>query len=486
MKREAIGVCDVGASGCRISTLSRDAKGYDLQTVYEFVHPVHDFQLTDSAGHAARRLYWNPSMIYGGIEEGLRRISADKEKRLLSFGADGWGGDGLWLSRFGDPLTPVVLAYDERWRQAREEVNRVLPGKRRFDLTGTYPDDFLVVNQLYWFAKNMPDLIDIADTYMPLPSLYHYWLCGEKAMEYTWSTTGQLASCITKTYCDEVFSTLGLPRDKMPALRQTGGVLGMSHAALAKRLGLEPFKVMAAPNHDTACAYAAAPVKPGRTALIISAGTWWCMGTNLEKPLINDDVFASHFSNVGGAEGVVFNVINMGSHPAQALRRQWEREDATPMPWEAFSRLAAEGNTNGYEFNIDDERMRTPADMAACVAEVAGLPSGGSRPSRSVLAALVYRGLAQKAARLAKTLGRLLGRPVDEILMIGGGSRNDLLNQWVADESGLPVRTGSPSSTTLGSALVQAVSLGWFSSLAEGREALRGLWDEKEFHPKAK
>lgn len=478
---ESIGVADVGGSGGRVSTLTRRGKGYALDTVHEFAHPLHEMHLADRRGAIARRTYWNPWLIYNGMLDGLRRAATGENRNIVSFGLDSWGSDGVWVAESGDMLLPAYSCHCDRFAEAREELEALLPGRERYRLTGVYPDGFLVVNQVYWAARRMPQVVALADVFLPLVSLYNFWFSGVRAMEYSWLTTGHLGSSISGGYCEEIFTRLALPRDKMPPLRRQGEELGVTPAGLAESLGLAPFKILLPSNHDTACAFAAAPVVPGRPALVVSAGTWWCMGTPLPEAVASEQAYAAHFSNVAGVEGVALNVISMGSMPAQALRRRWEWEDGRAMAWEEYDRLAAAAWNGNLRFNIDDPRLRVDADMPRVVAEVAGIPP--EKAERGLLAALVYAGLAGKTARLAASLGEIIGRRIEEILVIGGGARNNLLNQWLADVSGLPVRTGPANATSLGNALTQAVTLGWFGSLAEGREALRGLWEEKIFLP---
>lgn len=480
--KQAIAVGDIGASGGRVSTLTRGPRGFSLETVHEFSHPLHEMHLR-GAGGVERRLFWNPFGIYENICDGLRKIAAAGDRDVVALGMDSWGSDGVWLSPAGDPLFPACAYRCGRFDEAREEVERIMPGRERFALTGVYPDFFLFLNQLYWFARNKADIIAASETYLPLVGLYNYWFCGERSMEYTWSTTGHLATAATKDYCDAIFERLGLPREKMPALRSDGGVLGTVHAALGEALGTGTFSVMSQPAHDTACAFLAAGAPGGTPTLIISAGTWWCMGANLSEPLVTDDVYRHMFSNVGGIDGsVVLNRVNVGAFPAQQLKLLWERRDDRAMSWGDFNALAEQGHRPDMVFDIDDPRLGSPPDMARAVAEVAGLKPGEA--SRGTLAALVYMGLARKAAAMAGVVGGFLGKPVEEIRVVGGGARNDLLNQWLADVSGLPVRSGPDNATTLGNALAQARDLGWFASLEEGREALRPLWREKVFLPR--
>lgn len=481
MKAETIAIGDIGASGGRVSALSRNATGYTLETVHEFSHPLHDMYFRDWENIPQRRMFWNPFSIYENLCEGIGKTVASGERRIVSLGMDSWGSDGVWVSPDGDPLFPACAYRCGRFDEARREVERLMPGRERFELTGVYPDFFLLINQFRWYARNKPEVMEAAATYLPLVSLYNYWFCGERAMEYTWSTTGHLASGVTGRYCDEIFRRLGLPLDKMPPIRR-GGVLGTVHRELGERLGTGQFTIMLQPTHDTACAFAVAAPRANVPTLVISAGTWWCMGASLPSAVVTDAVYDNQFSNVGGVEGVVLNRVNVGAFPSQQLKRCWEREDGAPMSWTTFNTLAQKEHRPDMEFNIDDLRLGSPADMAAAVREVAGLRP--EEATRGRLAALAYMGLARKTARIAEVVGGFLGRPVEEILVVGGGARNDLQNQWLADVSRRPVRTGPDNATTLGNALVQARDLGWFATLEEGREALRPLWNEKVFIPR--
>lgn len=483
MKAEAIGVVDIGASGGRFSTLVRDARAFRLETIREFSHPLHELHLRDRDGLTQRRLVWNPMAVYEAILDGIRAMAVSGDRELISLGLDSWGSDGVWVGVDGDILTPAYASRCTRFDAARSELEKEFPGRERFRLTGTYPDAHVILNGLYWAARRHPRLIDNAEAFLPLVSLYNFWFCGEKAVEYTWGTTGQLASTLTRNYCNDIFERLRLPLDKMPPLETGGGALGFAHKKLAENLGVEPFRVMLQPAHDTACAFAAAATAPDRPALVISAGSWWCLGMALERPLVTDTVYDAKLTNVGGAEGVILNQVVPGGVLSHFLRRSWEREDGRPMSWDAYNRLAQEGYSPDLKLDIDDPRLAVPSGIPEAVAAAAGR-EGAPENDRGRLAAAVYMGLAEKTMRMAKTFGKLMGRRVEEILVIGGGARNDLLNQWLANATGLPVRTGPDNATTLGNALVQARDLGWFSSLEEGRKALGHLWREKVFLPR--
>ena len=63
----------------------------------------------------------------------------------------------------------------------------------------------------------------------------------------------------------------------------------------------------------------------------------------------------------------------------------------------------------------------------------------------------------------------LTGERSEVIHVVGGGSQNQLLNQFTADACGRPVVAGPVEATALGNVLVQARAAGALGSLADIR-----------------
>ena len=85
---------------------------------------------------------------------------------------------------------------------------------------------------------------------------------------------------------------------------------------------------------------------------------------------------------------------------------------------------------------------------------------------------------------VAKCLDELVGRWLPTVHIIGGGSRNRLLNQFTADATGRTVGAGPVAATASGNVLVQALASGHLSSLTEGRAVVRRSFDVETFEPK--
>jgi rhamnulokinase len=86
---------------------------------------------------------------------------------------------------------------------------------------------------------------------------------------------------------------------------------------------------------------------------------------------------------------------------------------------------------------------------------------------------------------VAERLESLCGRRLLTIHIIGGGSRNTLLNQLTADATNRTVVAGPVEATAIGNVLVQALALGHLASLEEARAVVRRSFDVAAFQPKA-
>jgi rhamnulokinase len=78
----------------------------------------------------------------------------------------------------------------------------------------------------------------------------------------------------------------------------------------------------------------------------------------------------------------------------------------------------------------------------------------------------------------------VLGRKMKVIHIVGGGSRNELLNQMTADACGIPVIAGPVEATAAGNILVQAMAVGSIQSLADAREVVRRSFEVKRYEPR--
>jgi len=75
------------------------------------------------------------------------------------------------------------------------------------------------------------------------------------------------------------------------------------------------------------------------------------------------------------------------------------------------------------------------------------------------------------------------GQKIDQIRVIGGGSKNRLLNQFTAEATGRHVLAGPAEATALGNAAIQILATGRATSLAEVRAIIDRSFPTEVFDP---
>lgn len=471
LKKEAIGVMDLGASGGRVFVVTRGQSGLMMDEVHRFNHGAQVFRQKSVPGKAPElRLNWNLGAIYEGMLEGLRRIAGIKEIELKSFGIDTWGSDGVWMTAAGDILGMLGTGRDERWQKAQAEIFAKVSRYRIFKSTGALCNFFAPLNQIYWYCRHQPLVVKSSACYMPLASLLSYYLCGARAIDTTWASAALLHIHKTRGYNASLFKKLGLPVNKMPRLVKPGTKIGVCHPALARELGLNPFQVIMPGVHDTASAFAAASVA-NHASIVISSGTWFLTGLHRPTPIVSTAAFREGFSNIGGYEDFIFLKGTMGSWPAQELKRLWSIKDGKKMAWEVFNRLVMTEKSK-IVLDIDNPLFFNTTDMQKTIQSYCRKTGQKIPTTRRALARAVSEGMALGAGRACRQLCKITGLKPPEIVFIGGATKNRILLQWLADITGLRIRTGPEDATSFGNALGQAKALGWIKSLEEGRRML--------------
>jgi len=124
-----------------------------------------------------------------------------------------------------------------------------------------------------------------------------------------------------------------------------------------------------------------------------------------------------------------------------------------------------------------------PGDMPAriqnfCRATGQAVPRTEGELVRSIL-----ESLALQYRSLLADFEDVLGRRLESIHIIGGGSRNGMLNQMTADCTGRPVIAGPVEATAAGNVLVQAMGLGHLHSVEDIRQVVRASFDPQTFLP---
>ena len=437
---------DIGASSGRHILGSLQDGKLVLEEIYRFPN------LPQRAGD---RLTWNAERLFGEVLNGLKRAK-ELGKIPRTVGIDTWGVDYALVDKAGNLVGDVVSYRDLRTEAAVPEVHARVPFETLYEKTGIQFQTFNTIYQL-WCDKKTGKL-GKADAMLMLPDWLHFKLTGKKSREYTNATTTGMINAHTRAWDREIVRELGYPETLFPEPTAPGTKPGGFSAEIAKLVGYSAEVVLPA-THDTASAVVAAPFG----GMFISSGTWSLLGAERNDPDTGEVCRRFNYSNEGTPTGVRLLKNIMGLWMIQQIRH--ETGDAY-----SFAQLEqmARNSVNGYTVNVDDVRFLSPASMRKEVEAAVGkeLETGEA-------AYCVFNSLALCYAKAVQEFETITGERYPFINIIGGGCKNQLLNELTAKATGKKIFTGPVEATAIGNLVVQMVSAGVFESVAAAREIIK-------------
>ncbi|MGA2640387.1 MAG: rhamnulokinase family protein [Spirochaetia bacterium] len=474
---------DLGASGGKCFAGVFDGTGFALREIHRFSHEPTTLHIADRTGRVEERTYWDDLLISRNMVEGLRAYRREIGGVADSIGIDTWGADGVFLTVDGVLLGPMYCYRDHRLDGMIERVKSKIDPARLYEITGVHFQPFNVSNQLLWFMENRRDLVRRGVRFLPAPTLFVYYLGGVTVVDSSWASVTQLMDARRKKWSREVLRALGIPGRIMPRIVAPGTVVGELRAGLAESVGLNQARIVAVGSHDTASAFAAAPVSKTASALIISSGTWSLIGKLLPRPLTSPEAMAANLSNEGGIGNVRFLKNCMGTWLAQELRRAWRARDGREMDWEELNRLTGQGKPFAASLDPDDKGFYNPQNMESAIVDFCRRTGQEPPADRGTMLRTVYESLALKYRLVSEQISQVSGSPISVIHVVGGGSRNVFLNQLTANACGVKVVAGPEEATAVGNAMVQAIGLGVIKRLADAKAMIQAAFPIKQFAP---
>ena len=441
---------DIGASSGR-HILGREINGkLVLEEIYRF---------SNSPLEAGNRLVWNAERLFAEILTGLKR--AKEIGRIPRYvGIDTWAVDYALIDGDGKMIDDVVSYRDGRTARVIEKVHERVPFETLYEKTGIQFQPFNTVYQLY--EDKDSGRLEKAKYMLMLPDYLHYRLTGKMSREYTNATSTGLVNARLRDWDSDIIRALDLPEELFPETQASGTKLGAFSKEIENIVGYSAEIILPA-THDTASAVIAAPFG----GLYLSSGTWSLLGAEMKQPYTDEKSRRYNYSNEGSLDGVRLQKNIMGLWMIQQIRR--ETNDAY-----SFAQLAdmARRSANDYLVDVNDNRFLAPANMRAEIEAAVGrsLDTGE-------IAYCIFSSLAKGYAQAVEEFETITKKKYDSLNIIGGGSKNELLNELTARATGKHIYTGPTEATAIGNLAVQMVSAGVFDGIASARKVIKNSFE---------
>ena len=412
------------------------------------------------------RLLWDIPRFWKDILEIL-----EKTEKAETIAVDGWGVDFALLDSKGNLLRLPHHYRDKEHLEIYREVVERIGEEKIYNLTGIQLMPINTLFQIYSLKKNTPYLLEHTHRLLMLPDLFTYFLSGESICEYTEATTTQMYSVEEDNWATGLLEELSLPTHYLLPVVKPGEVVG----EVRKELNiLRGTRVVATASHDTASAIFAIPME--EDSVYISSGTWSLVGIKINKPIINEKTRKYNFTNEGGAGCITFLKNITGMWIFEECRREWGKS--------IEELLSLEGVKTNSFIDVDDSRFQTPGNMTEKIRGFLRETSQDLPSNEKEVVRIILESLAFKYRWVIDKLEEITGIKFKNVHIVGGGAKNQFLNQLTADVTRKEVVAGPYEATTIGNALLQMMAIEIIGGWNEGKELVKKSFPLRSYTPR--
>ncbi len=410
------------------------------------------------------QIYWDCAVK--GVHEVLRKSGVNSGK-ISSVGVSSQGETLITLDGNGEPVRPAIVWMDNRSVDETREL------KERFGTGDTGLDDMITtwpVTKALWLRRNEPESFSRTDRFLMVEDYIIYKLTGQFAGEFSLYSTTSILDIRRKQYWLEILDYVGIGLDRLPALSESGDVIGKLTPKAASVLGLGTNTHVITGAMD-------------QTAGMVGAG-------NIREGIISE--------TTGAALAICKSLDTLPGEKKQALAIQchavpdkylvtgWCGAGGMSLKWlrdtfftEEKSRVKTSGEEDTYNLMVQMAEKVSPGSQGLqfypFMAGPGTLPLNQS--ARGCFNGLeLHHGkehfvravMESMAFILRENIERMkgLGGNVQEVRSMGGGAKSPLWNQIKADVTGLPIVTLECKETaSLGIAILSTVALGVHDSI---------------------
>ena len=449
---------DIGASSGRHILGYIDNGRLKLEEIHRFENYI-----TNQNG----TLVWDIEHLVSEVKKGIAKCK-EIGKTPCTVAIDTWGVDYVLLDESKQEILPAVSYRDSRTNRVINKVESIISAEELYLKTGIQKQNFNTIYQLY--ADKLSGRLEDAKHFLMIPAYLSYKLTGIIKNEYTNATTTGMVNADTKQWDYEIIDKLSLPKHLFGTLDTPCTVIGNFTKEMQDYAGFDS-TVIFAPSHDTASAVCACPIDDN--SVYISSGTWSLIGVESLNPIVNEKSMAANFANEGGIDYRFRFLKNyMGMWLFQNVKKNLNNE----FSYDDMMRLAMQSkrfemiDTNAPDFLAPENMINA----------IRSYLKNESIPIEVVINS-VYHSLAQSYKNAIDEIEKLAGKTIDNVFIVGGGSKDTYLNELTAQYTGKKVVTGLSEATATGNLLSQ-IMYDKKISLAQARDIVKISFDIKEIN----
>jgi len=411
---------------------------------------------------------WDINEIWGKMCRASRKIiSQINPGHILGITITTFGVDGTLFDIEGRMLYPVISWQCERTNQVMSDIGKYIDLADLYKENGVLPFNFNTINKMIWFYEHKPDIIEKSYRFLFMPSIISYFLTGEMVNDVTMAGTSMMTSLATRQFSKNIFSKIGLTDALMGSVKEAGSIVGEVTQKAAGETLIPLNTPVVATGHDTQFAVFGSGAE--RNQPVLSSGTWEILMVRAEEFKTGKEQLALGITTELDAKPGMYNIGNqwIASGIIEWARRNFYND----ISGDVYEKMIASAEkvpsgSNGVKV------------IPKFYEELRGKPGGQilgltMESTRDEIFRAILESLSERLAEGKRALENAGSFKTDNILCVGGGSKNRLWNRLRANYTGVPIKVISQKETTvLGASLFVQAACGNYSSPEEARSVV--------------
>jgi len=457
--KDIVIVFDCGATNVRIIAI--DSKGFIVAS-----ESVPNNTKPDPYYPSYR--IWDVNEIWQKMcASSLKVLSQINRNEIAGVTVTTFGVDGTLFDKSGKMLYPVISWQCERTNPVMAGIDKYIPLQELYRESGVLPFTFNTINKLIWFAENKPELVERSYRFLFMPSIFAFMLTGEMLNDSTMAGTSMVTDLTTRNYSGNILGKIGFPYERMGIVAEAGTIIGNVTKTASSQTGIPTGIPVVATGHDTQFAIFGSGAEINQP--VLSSGTWEILMVRSGNFMTGREQLDLAITTELDSRPGLFNIGN-----------QWIASGV--LEW-ARKNLYGDIKDNVYEMMISGaENVPSGSNGVKVIPkfyeELKGKPGGQilgltMESTREDIYRAMLEALSERLAEGKNALEKAGGFKTENILCVGGGSKNRLWNRLRAQFTGVPVKIIDQKETTvLGASLFVQAACGNASSPEEARSKI--------------
>jgi len=453
---------DLGTSGNKAVLYSTDGQRVAAhESSYETSYPHPGFAEQDPED------WWNAVCE---STRGLLKSAgiAATDVAAVSFSAQMMGC--LPVDRNGAVLRPSIIWADLRSGKQAALLEHELGMERVYRITGHRISSSYSATKLRWIRDNEPEVYSHTFKMLQTKDFIIYRLTGEFVTDYSDACGTNLFDIEHKTWSTEIADAVGIDIGKLPDPYPSTERVGSVSQEAAQATGLVQGTPVVVGGGDGVCAATGAGVvAPGAAYTVIGTSSW--IATVAKQPVFDPDLQTFNWIHM---DGEVYSPC--GTMQSAGFSYAWLRDRI-----KEFASLSGDINTEKIDAGMADIVAHSQPGSGNLLFLPYLMGERSPRWNPDALAAFIGLGATHSAADMIRSVLEGVGFNLkvildvfratggfEEIIAIGGGARNRIWLQILADiwNARILVPRYVEDATSMGAALGAGVGIGLFESFA--------------------